>query len=578
MRNLRAAALLTAALFTGGVFSAGATAQQRYTPTEYKITLHEVAMSTDGTNWEVAFTSTAGLLIDISDAASFAGIFGNATPIPVGTYTWIRMVISSDLIWSHAAAPVSKTNQTFTVTGGPPGPNPNQMSVHFATHAQGGRPNGPGGGQGTSANPFLLGAQAAIAAGVTTKLRLVFAVSNTLKDQGGGDYDLGPPNMFFVSENGSASSLTGTFNTVLYNSVKEFASDNTTVDSWSYMSGNGVLTFDGAGSWTWAGTENNFNVLTGSGALNGSASHAGLYGVNTDGSFWMTANGEPGTLRGAIAADGKMIVATMYDSASSHMMIFGTQRATAASAANMNSGYYFTTYGSAYKTGPIRLEYNGCFGIVTGNGTGAVTGTQDCNEVTVTNPNGSRTYIGPTATLADPFNDTLTVNANGTLSTTELAGGMLENGDAACVGWDFNGTYNPSHKFGFLVKQSVSGTFTAASLNGTYFGGHFGDVYETSPTSHCFFSGFFKIVFDGAGSATVTTLENREGAVTVTTFPQLYTVDTATGIVTFRETNGNTADLKGAIGPGAGSFILSSQQQVENTASDQRFLGLGLKQ
>ncbi len=217
----------------------------------------------------------------------------------------------------------------------------------------------------------------------------------------------------------------------------------------------------------------------------------------------------------------------MYDSASSHMMFFGVSRATAAAASVMNSNYYFTTYGTRYNAGSTTLSYEGMFGVVTGDGVGGVSGTQDTNTLIVTNPNNSTPSVGsPASSLSGAFADTLTINANGTMvnSSGELAGGILQSGDAACIAFDFNSTYNPSNQFGFLVRQSTSGTFTVASLNGTYLGGHFGDVNQGSTTS-TYFSGFFQIVFDGAGAATVTLLENREGTIEVSSFSMRWRAD-----------------------------------------------------
>jgi hypothetical protein len=46
---------------------------------------------------------------------------------------------------------------------------------------------------------------------------MLFAVTDALSDEGGGIYDLAPPEMFFVSENQSASALSGTFTTTSQN-------------------------------------------------------------------------------------------------------------------------------------------------------------------------------------------------------------------------------------------------------------------------------------------------------------------------------------------------------------------------
>ena len=52
--------------------------------------------------------------------------------------------------------------------------------------------------------------------------------------------------MFFVSENDSAANLTGTYNVVLYNAIKETSNGGSTIDDWEFMAGNGAVTFDGA--------------------------------------------------------------------------------------------------------------------------------------------------------------------------------------------------------------------------------------------------------------------------------------------------------------------------------------------
>ena len=556
---------------------------QTYTPAEFRVTLYEVAMSTDGVNYQVAMSNPNGLAVDLANPATFGNAFGAEAAIPVGTYEWIRLTLGQELVWSHPTAPVSLSNQNFVVQGGPPGPSPGQMAVHFATFAEGGRPNGQGSGEGTAAKPFLLGQGARIDAGTDTTLRIVFLVTDTLQDRGVGQnprYDLAPPQMFFVTENGDASQLSGMFNTVLYNTHKEVA--GSTVNAWDYMSGHGALAFDGTGAWTWAGTSNDFDLSGGAtGSLNASATQAGRYGVNDDGSFWMIANGDSGTLRGALSSDGTMVVATMYDSPTSHLMIFGTRQATSASVASMSGGYYYTIYGTRYDSGNTRLEYHGSFGVVTGDGLGGITGTQDKNELRVQNPlSATPTITGPLTLLNDPFTGTLAVNANGTMSEVsgDMAGGILQSGDAGCIGFSFAMPYDPSNQFGFLVRQSTAGTFNDASLNGTYFGGHFGDRYDSGGGTTLYYSGFFQIAFNGAGGAAITLVENREGLVSHESFAQTYSVDVATGLVAFSDPGGGASDLVGAIGPNAMSFLLNSQQESSGQPNDQRFLGLGLKQ
>lgn len=550
-------------------------AQSRYTPTEFTIILFEVDISTNGQDWVDVFDNGSGLQVDLTDPNAFANAFAQAAEIPAGTYPWIRMTLSNDLEWSHPAAPVSLSNQITTVNG-PPGPQAGQMTAYFATEAEGGQPNGSGGGDGTIGNPLLMGSAAEIVADSNTVLRIVFSVTDTLVDQGGGSYDLGPPRMFFVSENDSASGLSGVFNAVFYNATKEIGGSGP--DQWSFMSGHGVLTFDGAGSWSWTGETNDYDLLTTSGALNSSASYSGRYGLNQDGSFWMLTLGEPGTLHGAISSDGEILLASMYDSPAAHMMIFGVERASSANIATFNSGYYFTLYGTNYNNGSTLLEYRGSFGVVNGNGVGGIAGTDDTNRLLVTDPNGTPSITPSATSLAQALSDTVSVTSNGELSnaTDSIAGGLLESGDVGCIGSDFSSPYQSSHDFGFFVRQSAANTFTAASLNGTYFGGHFGDRHETGPNTSEFFSGFFRITFDGVGMAALQIAENREGDLQTETTTTQYVVDPATGIVTFPE-NG-VVNIKGAIGPGAQSFILTAAADVQGSPNDQRFLGLGLKQ
>lgn len=542
------------------LLSSPSLAQTLYTPSEFKVTLYSVAVSMDGVRFVEVFDDPAGLQVDIADPTSFTSAFGDSVNVPAGTYRWIRMTIDADLFWS-AGAPVNRTDELFTVSGGPPGPAPGQMSVYFATDDQGGTPNGQGGGEGTLASPFLLGAAARIGAGTATTMRLIFVVTDALKELSPGVYDLAPPQMFFVTENGDSSTLSGSYNTVIYNAVKEFIESSPgvfTPTKWMYVSGHGILAFDGAGGWTWAGTTNTFDLLGGATTtMNSSAVHSGKYGLNEDGSFWLLTTGEPGTLTGAVSADDRMIVAGMYDSPSSHMMVFGVEQATSGATSDFSGDFYFTTYGNRWNSGSTTLKYEGSFGTVTGDGLGGITGAEDDNEVSVANPTGSPVITGP-ITSSGPITDSLSVTSAGVMSNVggSIGGGMLEGGDAGCIAFGFDGS--AENEFGFMVEQSPSGTFTDASLVGEYFGGHCGDVLDSGVSKY--FSGFFRASFDGRGNATVQVLENREGVIEINTFLQDYSVDLTTGFVTFTDPGGGSpSDMFGAIGPGATSFLLASE-------------------
>ena len=564
---------ISGVILGGLALVATSAAQARYTPTEFVITVHAVELSSDGTTWASAFSSPAGYSVDLADPNAFGNAFGAAQPVPAGTYSWIRMTLGTTLIWSHPAAPVSLSQQPVTVNG-PPGPQAGQMTAYFASHEQGGNPEG----DATLNDPLLLGASAAVPAGGDVELRVVAAITGTLIDQGGGSYDLGPPSLFFVAENGSAARVAGRFTTVLYHPTKRV--DGGTIEAWSQDSGHGVLVFDGAGSWTWNGQTNEYDLLGSSGALHNGVMRSGRYGVNADGSIWMIAAGEPGTLHGAISTDGSTFLATIYDSVSSHLMLFGVREASAA--AQLTGDYAFTLYGTRYDPGLDRLTYSGAFGTVTGNGTGGISGVADTNRVEVDDPTGTPSALAPATTLAETFSDSFNVSANGTFASSNggMQGAITASGAAACMAGDFASTYSPVQQFGFMVATSPAGTFSAASLNGTYFGTHAGDRYDTSGGGavSTFYSGFFRATFDGQGSATVTVLENREGSIETNTFAQSYGVDSATGIVTLFDPGNTTGDLKGAIGPGAATLILSSEAEGGGQPNEMRFLGLGLKQ
>ncbi|MEM7200179.1 MAG: hypothetical protein AAF628_07930 [Planctomycetota bacterium] len=569
---------LILAVACGLTLSASSAAQTRYTPTEFTIILHGVELSTDGTTWVEVFADAGGLAVDLTDPNAFSNAFGAAVDIPAGTYSRVRMTLSTTLEWSYPSAPVSLSNQQVTVSG-PPGPQAGQMTAYFATHDAGGRPNGTG--DGTATSPLLLGQPVTLTAGSDSVLRVVFSVTDTLVDQGGGSFDLGPPLTFFVAENGSASSFAGTYNAVLYNTVKESSSGSTV--AWSFRCGHGQLAFDGNGQWTWTGATNTHDLLTTSGAIATGVTRRGNYGVNDDGSFWMITVGEPGTLHGARSADGRTLFASMYDSQTSHMMVFGVERATAGAVSAFSGGYYFSLYGSSYESSGNDLTHRSSFGVVNGDGTGFISGTEDTNRLIVDDPTGSApTITPPVAATAQSLVDTVTVTTAGELGNTGgvLGGGLLQSGDVGCFAFDFSSPYRAAQEFGFFVRQSPAGTFTAASLDGTYYGGHFGDVFSSSGGSSQseMFSGFFVVVFDGQGSATVTVLENREGAVESRTLAQNYSVDSASGVVAFSDVGGGTSELMGAIGPDARSFVLTARQETSGSASEQRFLGLGLLQ
>ncbi len=557
-------------------------AAQQYTPAAYEITLYSVELSADGSSFQSVLDEAAGIPVDLADAASFTDSFSEEAFIAPGTYRWIRMTIDEQIIWSHPDAPVGLSDQLFTVIGGPPGSQPGQMTVYFATHDEGGLPGGDGGGSGTRDEPFLLGGDAEVVSGENTTLRIVFKLTNTLVDQGGGVYDLAPPEMFFVSENEDAAALSGDFTTTVYNATKATSSDGMggqQIDAWSYASGRGTLTFDGLGGWSWSGTLNEFDLAGGAaGSVDTAAAMTGRYGINLDGSIWMTATGEPGTLRGAVSEDQTLLVASMFDSPTSHLMIFGVEPATSADNTTLSGDYYFTTYGTTYEAGPDRIEYRGAFGTVSSDGSGLLTGTEDSNSFTLLDPLGAATVSGPTVDLGDTIADTIAISADGGLTSSggRALGAILGSGDAACLAFSFASPYEPNHQLGFIVRQSPAGTFNNASLRGTYLGAQFGDVGSSGGSTY--FSGFFRVTFDGVGSATVTVLENREGTIESGSFVGAYNVDSATGFVSFLDESGSPEDLRGAVGPNALSFILAAVEEDDGQPNDQRFLGLGVRQ
>ena len=95
---------------------------QSYTPTQFQITLYDVEISTDGTSWTTLVDNEAGLSVDLADPNAFSNAFAPEVTVQAGTYEWIRMTIGEDLVWSYPSPPINLSNQTFTVTGGPPGP------------------------------------------------------------------------------------------------------------------------------------------------------------------------------------------------------------------------------------------------------------------------------------------------------------------------------------------------------------------------------------------------------------------------------------------------------------------------
>ena len=588
--HMMKAAFVTAALLLS---VSSAFAQATYTPEEYKTTMFKFEIGRDDGTWHTVQEDAAGVVVDLADASSFGDAFASAS-IPAGDYNKIRFTIDDTLVWTHAAAPVSLSNQNFTVVGGPPGPVAGQMTVYFATADQGGKPNGgEDSGEGTVAVPFLLSQGFSVAAGVTTQVTLVSYVTDTLQDDGMGGYDLQPPQFFIVADTGNTSALVGTYNFVFYSADKNLDPDGMggfNVTNWDFESGYGTMTFAADGTWSANITESNeFDLLAENGAYGAPGAMTGRYGVSTN-SFWMIVDGEPGTLKGAFANG--VITAALIDYAEGSLMFFGVEQAAAATLAAIDGEYYFVTKINAFQSGPARMEYNGAYGVVTGDGSGAVTGTSNSNRVTINDPNGTPTSTGCTVGAPEVFTGAFSVAADGVMTldddaatlgvdeTGELMGGILESGEAACISMSYPAAYSTENGFGFLISKSPDNTFTTADLIGkTYAGAFSGDMYEQAETDSHFFAGYFVITFTSGTQGTVTVDETTPQGLQRNSMTVNYTLN-ADGTIDFQDVASVDEDpITGALGGAGKYFLLYAKPQLSDlSASEQRFFGLGIRQ
>jgi len=397
------------------------------------VTIHRLDLSEDGESFVNVLISPQGIPMNLADPESVDSAFGSPS-IPAGRYDVLRFVLSTELRYSHEVLGLVDVEQT--VQGMPEGPYPGTMWVHFATEEEGGVPfdsHGEG-DHGTAERPLLISLPVVVEAAGETRVRLIFSITDTLERRQDGSYDLGAPQMFVVSDNGDAGVLAGAYNTVIYNAVKDFIPPSV-VTQWEYASAWGLLTFDGQSRWNWSGTINQYDLLESRGSIEDRAV-SGLYGVNEDGSIWMVVEGEPGTVRGAVQDDGRIFVGTMVDSELSHFMIFGVERATAASQASLQGEYFEASCGDRYDPVTDRLTTSTSISRWLYDGAGGSVGMDRTrNEVeiaqAVRRPPVSSGPQVETASLN--MSDTYQINPDGTYGGAWWRGATLEGGEANCI-------------------------------------------------------------------------------------------------------------------------------------------------
>lgn len=306
------------------------------TPTKYEVSIYKVEFSQDSLSYVTVIDNGATpVTVDIVQG----GNFGMGYSVPAGTYSIMRVTMVPTIIYSGdnpvGGDPI--VDGEFTI---PEVSNP--VIFYWATWEFGGDPanaQGPGGGL-TLGNAFFITMPITIPEGVTTELNLIFNVTGTIHwDAFMGIY-LTPPIINSAYSN-PALNVTATYNIIYY-------SAGGSIDSGGlhYESGWGVATFNPDGTWS-AGVNFNANEVDGSGHMYTTASQTieGLYGINSDGSIYMTIVGEWGIIRGAISSDGNIFCGVRIDNTENKVLIYGVKQSTSPSVVG---DYFFQNYGDAY--------------------------------------------------------------------------------------------------------------------------------------------------------------------------------------------------------------------------------------
>lgn len=306
-----------------------------------------------------------------------------------------------------------------------------------------------------------------------------------------------------------------------------------------------TMTFDGSGSVSFTGTENQDGVST-------STSGSGTYSIAPNGTLTLTTNGK--SKSGSVLAGGSAFILATPNGEPG--IIIGFQKAGTFTSASLSGAYVgesFKMYGTAQGTAPTQGSplpaprgFASSLVTLTFDGAGGVSLTGSENEDGTSAPtSGSGTY-----SIAS--DGTLTLTTNG----KSKSGSVLAGGGAFMLA-------TPNGEPGIIVALKVGGTFDNASLEGAYVGATF-KMYSTAqgttpapgttlPAPRGFTSSLVALTFDGAGSVSFNGSENQDGTSTPTSGSGSYSV-AGDGTLTLT-VNGKAKT--GSVLAGGSAFILA---------------------
>jgi len=357
------------------------------------------------------------------------------------------------------------------------------------------------------------------------------------------------------------------------------------------------------------------------------SSITGTYGINSDGSFYMLAQGDHGTLQGTVLADGSVFVASMYDSPNKLMVVYGVRAASQpplmtsdGTSDGLPIDYLFASYRMGYdykqdfdpmipqKRQLDLLKYQVAVGIAETGAPSALTTpvgvSGDANLVQILNSTGlfaDPTSAGPTyragfsAVSLPPQNYVSDATTFGFLTNPSdgLAGALTEDGATLIFMRNTNGCDDLGFDVG--LRASRAGSFGAASLTGSYFTAAFGDLYDSLSKTSLIHSTGGTLIFDKPGHATLTLFENADGLLvpsnqsdfTYRVRPRFVPSDISgvqpsvlVDVIDLFAPDSPDPVASALIGPGGRSLIFYKNMFLESTgtANSVRLLGLALRQ
>jgi hypothetical protein len=274
----------------------------------------------------------------------------------------------------------------------------------------------------------------------------------------------------------------------------------------------------------------------------------GYYDVNTNGTFYAVFPGTGGTIQGAYLPDGSIFVGSIVDSSHHLQIIYGVRSAGTGQPYLTSDGTFIgqpAYYGYAnYRndlwslgrllTPPSSdvLRYMLGIGMAQTNASVFIDTSGDANFLEIVNPmgdagapkSGGPVYSKGFSVLNlapnnQDYNNSSPGGGDIQNPTDGLTGSVTPNG--ATLVYMMDTTAEDDYQcptdigFGMGLRQQPAGTYTTASVKGTYYVSAFGDRYDSAGNTSQYRSSALGLTFDGKGHALLGEVDNQTGMIAV---------------------------------------------------------------